>query len=1813
MRNNALPEAEKYAKLHKRRRVWHKVVGCLACMVVFITTYMLILPAITMEKTAYCGQEEHTHSNACYETRLVCGKEETTETPHTHTDECYEEHKVLVCGKEESAGHVHDENCVQKDTVLVCTDESEEHEHTDECYQTTESYVCGKSEGEGAHTHTDDCYDTERVLICDKEESAVTPHTHTDSCYEKVMVCKKKEHTHQLSCYSNSSADVESASVWERSLSGVKLTGIWADDVISVAESQIGYKESKKNYIVTEDGKTKGYTRYGDWYGNAYGDWCAMFVSFCLNYADIPESAIPYEASCQRWIKATSGSLYYSASDYTPQKGDLIFFDWDNDGHSDHVGLVASVSEDGSSLQTIEGNSSSAVRTVRYNTGDRNIMGYAALPENPAMAADAADENTGEAALDENAENDMAADMAGTYALMTLAEGEDETEDTVSPVNDTDNLDGNGKILVTSISGTGTTYDAVKDVYTSELRIEFSFDKNDIVSGKTYIYTYPEGIIIPDGLLNQQKDLLDYSGMKAGTYTFVKNDDGTYAVQIQFDDSYVQNAGDTISGYVQFKGELDVSKTEDNGSIKLVGSDGVKLNIPADQIAYPADETNEYDIDVSKSGSYVTDGDKLVYTVYVRSYKGTPETIDFSDCITVNGLSLSTPTVTVEQGYRYYSGQDSYYDGTDFTPLEVNSMYNNGKIEMQLPSVKQEPATQNGQELTKIGFYKITYTYDITGMDVTEVSPENKVTVSAEDSKKGQTVSDEATVTVNINKNHSLSKSGWYDSNTGKVKWTITVNANGANIAGAKLTDRMLGDLSSETEITFSPADKNYTVDVDEGTGEITGISFKGIGDTEVNTNTYTITYSTNVEGSWDDQQIKNTANFDPTPGYDVSGDEITTGEVSVNVGGGSVAKSMDGAEIAEDGKTAEVTWTVMLTVPESGLPAGTIIEDDVTQNQWGNANTYSQWMTRGQITAWACNLYWKSETGDTTGGTNTYQVPGTSVVFKASDGCTYDYQQINENSGGFAEKLKYTIFTITLDKDLDPPDGSTQLYFTYKTTVDLESASIGSNSYFNSVKVGDKSAGAEYVYHKAGVKKTDGNNQTGTTSTSSDGTVTWKVVATMDDQNRKKLTLIDTLPDGVTLEKLQLTGWGNLNMDLTVNEAGNISGTDSTNQYNVSGNYTKNTITLDIEPQAENGTIQNYSDFTLTVTCKVNNAEGNTATLPLTNLAKMELDGAEIGSSEQTQNWTYNTSTVGNQVVDKSGAWDNDNRRLNYSIILNPDAKVLAVDADTLSLTDKLIYKKEQTAYDVSNNWTPYNVAIEVTIVQSTVNLYRASQNADGTWMKGEEITGWSWNYDSQDNGYGQITNILSVSNIPDRTPLLLEYAYVVHSTAEDGDQFNLNNISNTAKLENTSYKDSDNRENDQWKEQSSSAGVTTEKNFTLYKVETGNYNNNLAGAVFSVYAYDEISGVYGETAVKTYTTDSNGMLRIQWKDRCYAYNTLYKVVETTPPSGYKLPDVVKEYYFYFSSETDTENSLPTDLPSSAVDLSKTSHTVYAENVKNTTEITVEKKWQDSQGQEVPQNSGSITLELYRKASIENSSGGGESGGTGVNYKYTSNGSTEVKSGTLTGIKVGSIVKITVTMTYNCYSWQPKITLSGMNNVGEGSWTHGTNSIYTCQATISEQSVVVDVGDSVDKFRVDITKISDPETNGSESSNDSSTAGGTLYDTISLNSAKGWTHTFNGLPLTGTDEKGNFETYYYYIKEVSIPNYTTSYENNGGIQSGTITVINKADDNPEITLPETGGSGTKLYTLGGMLLMACAGFLLMYNKKRRKEDMASS
>ena len=96
-------------------------------------------------------------------------------------------------------------------------------------------------------------------------------------------------------------ADVETETEWTAAFADVTRTGHYGADLLAIARTQLGYTESAANYVTVE-GERCGYTRYGAWYGNAYGDWCAMFVSFCLNYAGVPAEKLAREGSVERWI-----------------------------------------------------------------------------------------------------------------------------------------------------------------------------------------------------------------------------------------------------------------------------------------------------------------------------------------------------------------------------------------------------------------------------------------------------------------------------------------------------------------------------------------------------------------------------------------------------------------------------------------------------------------------------------------------------------------------------------------------------------------------------------------------------------------------------------------------------------------------------------------------------------------------------------------------------------------------------------------------------------------------------------------------------------------------------------------------------------------------------------------------------------------------------------------------------------------------------------------------------------------------------------------------------------------------------------------------------------------------------------------------------------------------------------------------------------------------------------------------------------------------------------------------------------------------
>ena len=185
---------------------------------------------------------------------------------------------------------------------------------------------------------------------------------------------------------SDPTVDLEAAPIWEAPFRGLMLTGDWRKDLVTIAWTQNGYEESEDNFEMVPKaggGYTKnGYTRYGAWYGYPYGDWCAMFISFCLYYAGIPKDVFPYGHEVEDWLYALADKGYcVPAAAYTPKAGDLVFLA--SDQSIDHVGIVCTVDESADLLRTFEGNRTSKVETFDYSLKDSHIVGYAVLPDNP--------------------------------------------------------------------------------------------------------------------------------------------------------------------------------------------------------------------------------------------------------------------------------------------------------------------------------------------------------------------------------------------------------------------------------------------------------------------------------------------------------------------------------------------------------------------------------------------------------------------------------------------------------------------------------------------------------------------------------------------------------------------------------------------------------------------------------------------------------------------------------------------------------------------------------------------------------------------------------------------------------------------------------------------------------------------------------------------------------------------------------------------------------------------------------------------------------------------------------------------------------------------------------------------------------------------------------------------------------------------------------------------------------------------------------------------------------------------------------------
>ena len=367
---------QQFRREHKAARRYMALLLALALLTSLFVNWQLHSVGIAQTADYQCGENEHQHTAECYEKVLVCGYEEGEPedwnatkpddsafpdadygveqseadiaaysaepepeyifVPHQHTDDCYQEVKTLTCYEEE---HVHTDDCFDpEDGSLIC--DLFEHTHDDSCYTIEYELVCGLEEGELVEEPNPDYVpvDEEASAVFDDvvalqpvvdDSSLDTPvHHHTDACYEEVLVCGLPEHHHTVNCLSDPLADVEDEETWSAK-TNVVLTGAWADDLTAVAKSQLGYQQSERNFKLDDEDQTtvRHYTRYGAWYGNAYGAWDVMFLSYCLNYANVPQSMVPQRAGVQALRSDLRGSEWLkAAAEVELVPGDIVFY-----------------------------------------------------------------------------------------------------------------------------------------------------------------------------------------------------------------------------------------------------------------------------------------------------------------------------------------------------------------------------------------------------------------------------------------------------------------------------------------------------------------------------------------------------------------------------------------------------------------------------------------------------------------------------------------------------------------------------------------------------------------------------------------------------------------------------------------------------------------------------------------------------------------------------------------------------------------------------------------------------------------------------------------------------------------------------------------------------------------------------------------------------------------------------------------------------------------------------------------------------------------------------------------------------------------------------------------------------------------------------------------------------------------------------------------------------------------------------------------------------------------------------------------------
>ena len=397
-----------------------------------------------------------------------------------------------------------------------------------------------------------------------------------------------------------------------------KLTGDWNTDLAATAQSQIGYTESDTDYVVDEDGDICGATLYGEWYGDKYGQWNDMFLSFCLYYAGIPDEAVSWKTEHAEldYLKIFSElGTYKEREIYSPEIGDVAFY---------QDGRVGIVSDTGKDIRVVSGD----VDGVVIEDINPELIGFGSLSETENLYnTETSDELTDAGESGNGHQNEDNLGLQEQPGEVDGSSQEDQTEGTVgSPAN--------GIIDGTSNSPEDQTGSADNSLTDPQTTPDNTLNNGTDVQADSAVGRDLEEYVMSRGYGGEEasfiRKLLDANGQEVEpdsdgkypvyegeSYTFNFRfyaplgipDAGTYVYQLP--------KGITASGIISEEVTADdgtvighLSVSEDGTCVILDVIENTKIRLRCSFEVYLIFEKNEEGLPVSSEIEFITDEDE---------------------------------------------------------------------------------------------------------------------------------------------------------------------------------------------------------------------------------------------------------------------------------------------------------------------------------------------------------------------------------------------------------------------------------------------------------------------------------------------------------------------------------------------------------------------------------------------------------------------------------------------------------------------------------------------------------------------------------------------------------------------------------------------------------------------------------------------------------------------------------------------------------------------------------------------------------------------------------------------------------------------------------------------------------------------------------------------------------------------------------------------------------------------------------------------------------------------------------------------------